>query len=236
VALAWALDAPDSVDALLLVSAPSHVWPGGLGFSTDLLADPLTGPLLARTLPAVLPRSFADAAVQHVFAPQSPPPGYLAHIRLDLVLTPGALRANAQQLAALKNDIRAMVPRYPTLAMPVELVHGTADATVPLEIHSEPLAREIPGARLTRLQGIGHMPHHAALPEVLTSGNAPARSSTIPTRWAAGPGLPPASRIRTSTTTACPTNGKSDTAWISTTRRPATKTRTETAIPTSRSS
>jgi pimeloyl-ACP methyl ester carboxylesterase len=46
--------------------------------------------------------------------------------------------------------------------MPVEIVHGTADDVVPIHIHSEPLANQIPGAVLTRLDGIGHMPHHSA--------------------------------------------------------------------------
>ena len=55
-----------------------------------------------------------------------------------------------------------MSARYSTLPMPVEIVHGTADDVVPIHIHSEPLARQIPGAVLTRLEGIGHMPHHSA--------------------------------------------------------------------------
>ena len=59
-----------------------------------------------------------------------------------------------------------MAPRYPSLAMPVEIVHGTADTTVSLSIHSEAMARQVAGARLTRLEGIGHMPHHVALPAV----------------------------------------------------------------------
>lgn len=169
VALAWALDAPETVDGLLLLAAPSQVWPGGLATSTDLLANRLTGPLLALTLPAVLPDSVAATAVARVFAPQDPPPGYLAELRLDLVVTQKALRANARQLAALKDQIREMVPRYPSLGMPVALIHGTSDTIVPLDVHSEPLARQLPQARLTRLDGIGHMPHHAALPEVLAA-------------------------------------------------------------------
>ena len=44
----------------------------------------------------------------------------------------------------------------------VEIVHGDADTIVPLDIHSEPLARLLPDATLTVLPGIGHMPHHAA--------------------------------------------------------------------------
>jgi len=169
VALAWALVEPASVSGLMLLAAPSQVWPGGLGFSTDLLASPLTGPLLANAVPALLPGSVAEAAAARVFAPQTPPPGYVAHLGIDLVLRAQALRANALQLAGLKEQIRTMAPHYPALAIPVEILHGTEDTTVPLAIHSEPLADQVAQARLTRLAGIGHMPHHGALPEVLAA-------------------------------------------------------------------
>jgi pimeloyl-ACP methyl ester carboxylesterase len=169
VALAWALDAPDSVAGLALLAAPSQVWQGGLGRSTDLLANPLTGPVLARALPALLPRATAEAAAARVFAPQTPPPLYLETLRLDLLLRPATLRANATQLAALRDQIRLMAPHYPRLAMPVEILHGDADVTVPLAVHSEPLARQLSRGRLTRLAGIGHMPHHVALPELLAA-------------------------------------------------------------------
>ena len=53
--------------------------------------------------------------------------------------------------------------------MPVEILHGTADAVVPHAAHALPLARQIPGARLTTLEGVGHMPQHAVLPELLAA-------------------------------------------------------------------
>ena len=45
--------------------------------------------------------------------------------------------------------------------MPIEIVHGDADDTVYLDVHSGRMARELPNAHLTVLPGIGHMPHHA---------------------------------------------------------------------------
>jgi pimeloyl-ACP methyl ester carboxylesterase len=54
------------------------------------------------------------------------------------------------------------VPRYGEIGVPVEILHGDADDTVPLHVHSEPLSRQIPGATLTVLERIGHMPHHVA--------------------------------------------------------------------------
>ncbi len=169
VVLAWALDAPQTVAGLMVLSAPSHPWPGGLGITTDLLASPLSGPALARAVPALLPRSVAERAAERVFAPQSAPEGYLQHLGYERVVNAEALRRNAMQLAVLKAEVREMAPRYGELAMPVEALHGTADEVVPLDIHSEPLAAAVPDLRLTRLRGIGHMPHHVALPEVLAA-------------------------------------------------------------------
>ncbi|MGB8623885.1 MAG: alpha/beta hydrolase, partial [Paracoccaceae bacterium] len=105
--------------------------------------------------------------VQSVFAPQDAPEGYAAHFGPGMTLRRSSLRANAQQRAALKAQITAMMPRYGEIGVPVEILHGTADTTVGLQIHSEPLARQIPRARLTRLEGIGHMPHHASAGAVI---------------------------------------------------------------------
>lgn len=169
IALAWALDAPESVDGLVLLCPPSQPWRGGLPALTELLAAPVVGPVLSRALPALLPRSVAEAAAAKAFAPQTPPPGYIETLRYELVARPSTLRRNALQLDALKDQLRVMAPRYPCIAAPVEILHGEADGTVPLAVHSEPLARQIPGARLTRLPGVGHMPHHVALPELIAA-------------------------------------------------------------------
>ena len=168
VALAWALAAPASVTGLLLLGTPSQPR-GRLSLMTGLLANILTGPLLARNVPGRVADRLAGRAVTRIFAPQPAPAGYLAHMRPDLLLQPATIRANALQLKALKAQLRAMAARYPDIAVPVEILHGSADAVVPLEVHALPLARQIPNARLTRLEGVGHMPQHAALPEVLAA-------------------------------------------------------------------
>lgn len=169
VALAWAVEAPQSVEALLLISAPSQTWEGGLGLTTDLLANPVTGPLLAQGVGHLAPRGLVERAVTGVFAPQAVPPGYLAHLDPDSLVRPAVLHENARQLNALKEELRPLIPRYPDLAMPVELVHGEADATVGLAIHSARLVRQIPQARLTALPGVGHMPHQVATDAVVAA-------------------------------------------------------------------
>jgi pimeloyl-ACP methyl ester carboxylesterase len=175
VALAWATDAPDSISGLVLLATPSQVWAGGLGFTNDVLANPLTGPVLARAIPYVVTRGFAETAVASIFSPQSTPDGYLDHLDLDLVLQPTSLRENALQLASLREQVREMVPLYRRLDLPVELVHGDADVTVGFDLHSVPLARQLPHANLTRLPGIGHMVHQVATMRVIEAIDTAAR-------------------------------------------------------------
>ena len=166
VALAWALDAPASVSGLMTLSAPSQVWEGGVGLIYDIAASPLIGPAFARLAPALSGPNTVRNAIARVFQPQSPPEGYADALGLDLTLRPEALRANAFDLTALKDNIRTMVPRYGGLTMPVEILHGGADEVVPATIHADITHRQIAGARYTRLDGIGHMPHHVAIDAV----------------------------------------------------------------------
>ena len=103
-----------------------------------------------------------------IFAPQTAPDGYIDYVGTGLTLRRASLRANARQVNTLRPHVVEMSKRYPTLDLPVELVHGDTDDTVPLDIHSQPLSALLPDANLTVLPGIGHMPHHVA-PEAVTA-------------------------------------------------------------------
>ena len=162
VALAWGLARPDDTAALVVVSGASNPWPGGLGALYGIAASAIGGATVVPLIAAFPPRGQVDGALDSIFAPQSPPEGYADYIGAGLTLRRETLRANARQVNSLRPHVVEMAARYPSLPMPVEIVHGTADDVVPIEIHSEPLAQQIPGAVLTRLEGIGHMPHHAA--------------------------------------------------------------------------
>jgi pimeloyl-ACP methyl ester carboxylesterase len=167
-ALAWALAFPESVEGLLLIGAPSQPR-GRIGLMNGLLASHVTGPILARNVPTPIADRLVGNALVRVFTPQPVPTGYLAHMRPELLLSPASLRANALQLRMLKAELRAMAPHYGEIEAPTEIVHGSADAIVPLDVHALPLARQIPNATLTRLEGVGHMPQHSALPEILAA-------------------------------------------------------------------
>ena len=159
VALAWATDHPDSVSAVVSVSGVSHPWESDLPLFYKLTSSRLGGLLLVPILSALVTEDYVLNALDEVYAPQTVPEGYGAHFGLAMSLRRTSLRANALQRANLRSEIQAMAPHYGDLSMPIEIVHGTADTTVGISIHAERLANETSTARLTRLEGVGHMPH-----------------------------------------------------------------------------
>ena len=165
VALAWAvgdLDAPSpqAASAVVTVAGVAQPWPGGLSPYYTVNASPLGGAVVVPLLSAFAPEARVEAAIASAFAPQAAPEGYAEHLGGRLTLRRGAFRANVRQVNALRPQVVAMAPRYPELRVPVEVVHGTRDDVVPMDVHAVPLARQAPRARLTPLPGVGHMPHH----------------------------------------------------------------------------
>lgn len=162
VAMAWALRQPEQTAAVVMLGAVSNPWPGKLGWTYTVNGATWGGALVVPVLSAFVPDSYVDASVESIFAPQPAPEGYAAHVGAGLVLRRESLRANAQQVNSLRPHIVEMSARYPDLAMPFEILHGDADTIVPLSVHSEPLVRQVQNGTLTVLEGIGHMPQHAA--------------------------------------------------------------------------
>jgi pimeloyl-ACP methyl ester carboxylesterase len=123
---------------------------------------PPAGPtVLIPLLTAWVPDRVVDRQIDAVFVPQTAPEGYHTHIGAGLTLRRVSMRANALHRRNLLGEITRQAPRYGEIDLPVEILHGDADDTVPLAVHSEPLSRQLPNARLTVLPGVGHMLHHA---------------------------------------------------------------------------
>src|SRR6056297_4365533 len=169
VALAWAVTQPDHIAALVDVAGAAKPWDTGLSTYYRVLSHPLLGPLVIPFITAYVDDARVEQAVSEIFTPQAPPEGYLAHIGPGLTLRRHSMRANALQRANLLSEIEALHPRYDEIEIPVEIVDGTADTTVSVSIHSRPLAEQVESANLTPLDGIGHMPHHAATAEVIAA-------------------------------------------------------------------
>lgn len=167
VALAWALEGGPR--ALVLVGSPSMPWPGDLDLWYRVTSNPVGRALAVPVASAFVPESYVRSATRAVFAPDPVPPGYEAHLGSALTLRRATLATNTAQVNALRAELVTMEPRYPTLTLPVELIHGTADTIVPLHIHSDPLSQRLPDATLTVIDGAGHMPHHAHAEQVIAA-------------------------------------------------------------------
>jgi pimeloyl-ACP methyl ester carboxylesterase len=161
VAMAWALNHPDQAAGIVLLAGATQPWEGGLGAYYRITGSALGGVTAVPLIANLTPRRAALNVIERIFAPDPVPDGYGSHIRPELTLQSSVLRANARQVNDLLEHVTAMAPRYATLDIPVEMIHGSADDTVPLNVHSIPLAAQMPGANLTVLEGVGHMPHHA---------------------------------------------------------------------------
>lgn len=169
VALAWAVERPDSLSALILLAAASNPWSSDLSLYYKVTSSDVGSAVVVPALTAFVPNPVVDRAIEDVFKPQKEPPGYAEHFGAPLTLRRDTMRANSMQRANLLDEIKALYTRYGAIDVPTEIVHGDADTTVGLSIHSIPLSNQISGANLTVLEGIGHMPHHAAEPEVIAA-------------------------------------------------------------------
>lgn len=161
VALAWALDFPGEVAGVVDVAGVSMPWPDGLGPLYTIPGSWVGGAVAPPVAAAFVTDDIIDSSIKGVFDPDPVPPGYFDHFGAALSLRRPTIRANARQVNTLRPHVVDMSERYGDLDLPVEIVHGDSDTIVPLEIHSEPLSRLIPGANLTVLPGVGHMAHHA---------------------------------------------------------------------------
>ncbi len=166
VALAWALEAPDKIAALVDVAGVAMPWPGELDPYYRLTGTALGGAVMPPFITALVPQSHIDATIESIFAPDPAPEGYAAAVGAPLTIRRRSIRANTRQVNTLRPRIVEMSARYNALTLPIEIVHGDADTIVPLNVHSIPLSQIAPHAHLTVLPGVGHMPHHTARADV----------------------------------------------------------------------
>ncbi len=160
VAMAWGLNHDPA--ALVVVSGATIPWEGGLGLQYRLLGSSVGGAVVAPLATAFVNKDTVAKTIEGIFAPNPVPAGYVDYIGSGLTLTRTAIRANARQVNTLHAQLLDMAPRYETITIPVEILHGRADDTVPPHVHAEPLNNLLPNSNLVLVDNLGHMPHHAA--------------------------------------------------------------------------
>jgi len=169
VALLWALNYPRMVQGLCLIGAVSNNWVLTTSWLYDWAAAKSTSWFFAPFLAGIVPNHWVEEDYRGVFAPQKPPQGFFEHVGVPLTVRTKSFRANSRQIARLRPQILKMVDEYHKLDMPIELIHGTLDRSVPIKIHSDVLIDQVPHAVYRRLEGFGHGIHQLATPTIVDS-------------------------------------------------------------------
>ncbi len=163
---AFALQHPDRVAGLVMLAPVTHPWSSGVAWYHNLATLPVLGTLFAHTLELPIARLMLLPGARGVFVPQAMPDGYVRTTALPLLIRPREFLTNGRDMVTLKRSIDALQPRYREITAPTVIIHGDADRTVSITIHARAFAREVEGARLIELTGVGHMVQNAA-PEVV---------------------------------------------------------------------
>jgi pimeloyl-ACP methyl ester carboxylesterase len=181
----FGLDHTDVTGALFILSGVTHPWPGGyISWYDRLTASPL-GWLFARTLAIPIGRLLFRSAARKSFSPQPVPPGFLEKAFIPLVLRPAAFHANSRDIAVLHSAVTRQSARYGEIRLPATVMGGDRDEIVWTDLHSRSFARDVAGAELIVLPGVGHLPQYArpelvlAAIEALAERVAPARTQPL---------------------------------------------------------
>jgi pimeloyl-ACP methyl ester carboxylesterase len=174
VALALALDHPERVRGVVLLSGYYFPTVRPDAFLLSAPAWPVVGPLMAHTTSPLLARLLWPALERVVFGPPPTPPAF-EEIDKWRFLKPSRLRSAARESGMLPREAGRAAARYHALACPVAILAGSADRLVSLRRHARRLHVAIPDSTLDVLPGMGHMLHHDVPLRVLAAMQAVAR-------------------------------------------------------------
>lgn len=162
IAASFGLRHPDMTAGLLFLSPATHPWNGVVDWYYDLAATPYIGKLFCNTLLLPIGLTRIDEGTISVFAPNPRPANYVRDTAPQLILRPASFCANARDVSGLNAYVRQVQPRYHEIKAPTVVITGDTDDIVAEEIHSIGLKRDIPGAELVWLKGVGHKTDYVA--------------------------------------------------------------------------
>jgi pimeloyl-ACP methyl ester carboxylesterase len=158
IALAFALEHPDEVGALALISPVTHK-PESVPPPFDGLAigSPLVRRLVAWTLATPLAIANRERALATLFGPQPVPDDFATRGGGLLSLRPSAFIGASADLIAAEQELPALVSRYQKLAVPVGILYGNGDRILDPALHGQSFAAKVPDTDLELIEGAGHM-------------------------------------------------------------------------------
>jgi pimeloyl-ACP methyl ester carboxylesterase len=169
VALALALEDPEKVAGLVLLSGYYYPVPRAHTSALAPFGFPIVGDVLRHTALLFGGHLMASNAVRRVFAPCAVPDRFRKLYSIPHALRPSQLNAVAEEAEMLVDSARTFSELYKELNVPVRLIAGSDDRIVETDKHSARLHRELGTSTFCNVPGIGHMVHHAAPEEVVAA-------------------------------------------------------------------
>ncbi len=156
-ALALALDHLHCVRALVLISTLSQVERAPPAVFKSLnIRSPTLRWLIAWTLMAPLGKLAHQTTLKAVFAPELVPKSFDVDSGGALGLRPHSFIAASKDMITVPGELAIMTLRYPSLAIPVDVIFGRQDPILDYQAHGERLVAALPNATLHLIEG-GHM-------------------------------------------------------------------------------
>jgi pimeloyl-ACP methyl ester carboxylesterase len=167
VALAMALDHPEAVARLVLISG--YYYPS---FRVDVPftappAVPVVGDAIRYTVSPLLGAALRGPAERHMFAPAPVSQGWRTRFPFEMTLRPWQVRATAADAAIMVPAAATLAARLGELRVPLTVIAGEGDAVVDPQRESVRLAAAVPDSKLLMVPGAGHMVHHSATGQVV---------------------------------------------------------------------
>jgi pimeloyl-ACP methyl ester carboxylesterase len=160
-ALSFAEQFPREVGGLVLVAPLA--FPEFRPLEHTLFAPralPIVGPFWA-DIGRPLDRLMLEAHHRIMFSPDSPPDTWKANYPWDQILASAAIIANGEDFSAVHPCRLDSFVDLDRVRTPVHVLSGTADLIIEDLRQARVLAGRLPGAAVTRLDGVGHMLHHS---------------------------------------------------------------------------
>jgi pimeloyl-ACP methyl ester carboxylesterase len=171
VALAMAMDVPDFVRGLVLLSG--YYYPS-LRLDAppmSLPAIPIIGDLMRYTVSPIMMRLMWPLVTRRMFSPRKVP-GRFKEIPPWFLLRPKQVRAQAADTALMVPCAMVLSKRYGEVKVPVTLIAGTQDKMVVTSDNSERLQNELHESQLELESNVGHMTNYADPERVLRAVDA----------------------------------------------------------------
>lgn len=176
--LAWALAHPEELSGVIVLAGA--VYAKGRGLFPDprfITLVPILG-RMAWSCGALFARPFVRKAIRGAFSPAPVPPLWQQRTEPFQVWNASHVRSAAEDFLASARDVPALSPHYPEIRIPVVIVTGDRDASVPPAQQAYRLAKELPHAVLITVPGAGHMLPFTHPDEVMDAIRRVAEAST----------------------------------------------------------